>query len=133
MEIGVGVLIQTVRRDALWGASKPGTEGTDSKVIATYTSKYHAFAHGLGRHGSAFRDLACMPRKSRRKTAQDGKCRVQSGIAAASSKDEIGASFQRALQWLDAHHADNPRYVQWPLINMWGGIERADAVREADF
>src|ERR1700704_6295450 len=108
MKIGVRIFIQSVSRDALRRTSKSRPEGTDDEVVATDSTKDNPFAHSLGSHCSAFRNFACMPGEPSRKAAQDGKGSVQGRIAAASGKDEVSASFQGALQWLDTHHADDP-------------------------
>src|SRR4029077_143594 len=107
MKIGICVFIQGVSSDALRCTSKSRPEGTDGEVVATDTTKYDPFAHSLGSHRFAFRNFACMPGKPSRKATQDWKGSVQGRIAAASSKDEVSACFQGALQWLDAHHADD--------------------------
>src|ERR1700736_619085 len=121
MKIGIGVFIQGVSSDALRCTSKSRSEGTDGEVVATNTTKYDSFAHSLRSHCSAFRNFTCMPCKPGRKAAQDWKSSVQGRIAAPSSKDEVSSSFQRSLQWLDAHHADDPdATVNSRLINVGG-------------
>src|ERR1700732_5530121 len=98
MKIGIRVFIQSMSSDALRRTSKARPEGTDDEVVATDRSKDNAFAHSLGSHCSAFRNFACMPRKPSWKAAQDWKGGVQGRIAAASSKHEVSASLQSALQ-----------------------------------
>src|SRR5712671_958612 len=118
MKVGISVFIQGVSRDALRCASKSRSKRTDDEMVATDTPENDTFAHCLGSHGSAFRNLSCMPRKASWKAAQDRQGSVQGGIAAASSKDKVSASFQRTLQWLDAHHADHPHTaVDYPFIH----------------
>src|SRR3981081_1951805 len=122
MKIGVRVFIQGVSRDALRRTSKSRPEGTNDEVVAADSTKDNPFAHSLGGHGSAFRNFACMPGKPSRKATQDWKGGVQGRIAAPSSKHEVCASFQGALQWLDAHHAhDAGTTVDCCLINVRGG------------
>src|ERR1700732_5500795 len=129
MKIGIGIFIQGVSSDAWRSTSKSRPEGTDDEVVATDTTKYDPFAHSLRSHCSAFRNFARMPGKPRWKPAQDWKGSVQSRIAAASGKDEVSASFQRALQWLDAHHADDPdATVDYILVNVRRGIKRTDPI-----
>src|SRR5216684_1498919 len=102
MKIGIGVLIQGVSGHTLRCTSKSRPVGTDYEVVATDGTKYNALAHRLGGHGSAFRNFARMPGEPSRKAAQNGKGGIQGRIAAAPGKDEVSASFQGALQWLDA-------------------------------
>src|SRR6267142_6187671 len=129
MKIGIRVFIQGVSRDALRRASKSRPEGTNDEVVAADSTKDNPFAHSLGSHGSAFRNFACMPGKPSRKAAQDWKGGVQGRIAAASGKDEVSASFQSALQWLDAHHADDPgAALNCRLIDVRGRLKGTDAI-----
>src|SRR6267378_677324 len=129
MKIGIRVFIQGVSSDALRCTSKSRPEGTDDEVVAADSTKDNPFAHSLGSHRPAFRDFSCMPGKPSRKAAQNWKRSVQGRIAAASSKDEVSASFQRALQWLDTHHADYPgAAVNCCLIDVGGRLKGTDAI-----
>src|ERR1700675_1957036 len=129
MKIGISVFIEGVSRDALRCTSKSRPKGTDDEVVATDTTKYDAFAHSLGSHRSAFRNFACVPGKPSRKAAEDWKGGVQGRITAASGKDEVSASFQGALQWLDTHHADDPDTAfNYRLIDGRGRLKGADPI-----
>src|ERR1700687_1182000 len=129
MKIGVRVFIQGVSSDALRCTSKSRPEGTDDEVVATDSTKDNPFAHSLGSHRPAFRDFSCMPREPSRKAAQDWKGSVQGRIAAASGKDEVSASFQSALQWLDTHHADDPGApVNYRLVDVRGRLKGTDPI-----
>src|ERR1700674_2726040 len=129
MKIGIGVFIQGVSSDALRCTSKSRSEGTDGEVVATDATKYDPFAHSLSSQCSAFRNFACMPGKPSRKAAQDWKGSVQGRIATASSKDEVSASFQGALQWLDTHHADDPdAAVNCRLVDVRGRLKGTDPI-----
>src|SRR4030081_584637 len=98
-------------------------------MVATDRTKDNAFAHSTGGHGSAFRNFACMPGKPSWKATQDWKRSVQGGIAAASSKDEVRASIQGALQRLDAHHADDAgTTVNRRLIHVRGGLKGTNPI-----
>src|ERR1700730_1455613 len=129
MKIGIRVFIEGVSSDALRCTSKSRPERTNDEMVATDSTKNTPFAHSLGSHCSAFRNFACVPGKPSRKAAQDWKGSVQGRIAAASGKDEVSASFQGALQWLDTHHADDPdTAVNYRLIDGRGRLKGTDPI-----
>src|SRR5579864_2924650 len=107
MQVGVRVLIQAVRSNALWRASQAGAIRTDGDLVLVDGGEDDALAERLADQRSALRYFAGVPRQSRRKSLHQRNRGKQRRVTAPPRQHEIGPVQYGLLEWLHTHHADD--------------------------